>query len=55
VGTTRRLLAPLAPYRGRLAVAVACMALFAAASGLAHGLISPFLQLLFAPPGTAIL
>lgn len=55
MGTTRRLLAQLAPYRARLGVAVACMALFAASSGLALGLFSPFLQILFAPPGTAIL
>jgi subfamily B ATP-binding cassette protein MsbA len=55
VATTRRLLAFLAPYRGRLAGAIACMALFAASSGLALGLFSPFLQILFAPPEAAIL
>ena len=33
MGTTRRLLSFLAPYRGRLLGAIACMALFAASSG----------------------
>ncbi len=55
MSTTRRLLSHLAPYRGRLALALLCMALFAATSGLALGLFSPFLQILFAPPDTAIL
>jgi subfamily B ATP-binding cassette protein MsbA len=53
VGTLGRLLSYLAPYRARLAAAVLCMALFAASSGLALGLFSPFLQILFAPPGSA--
>ncbi|MEO6463628.1 MAG: ABC transporter transmembrane domain-containing protein, partial [Candidatus Eisenbacteria bacterium] len=55
MSTTRRLLSFLAPYRGRLTLALLCMALFAASSGLALGLFSPFLQILFAPPDTAIL
>ena len=50
--TTRRLLSYLTPYRGRLALALLCMVLFAAASGLALGLFSPFLQILFARPDT---
>ena len=50
MSTTRRLLSHLGPYRARLGLAVLCMAGFAAASGLALGLFSPFLQILFAPP-----
>ena len=44
-----RLLRYLRPYGGRLTVAVLCMALYAAFSGLTIGLFSPFLQILFAP------
>jgi subfamily B ATP-binding cassette protein MsbA len=55
VRTSRRLLSYLGPYRGRLALALLCMAGFAASSGLVLGLFSPFLQILFAPPATAIL
>lgn len=42
-----RLLATLRPYFGRLAVALFCMALYAATSGLSLGMISPFMQVLF--------
>jgi len=44
-----RLLSWLKPYGPRLAVAIACMVLYAAASGLTIGLFSPFAQILFAP------
>ena len=47
------LIAHLRPYTPTLLAATACMALFAAASGLTIGLFSPFLQILFAPPGAA--
>jgi len=49
-----RLLRYLKPYSGRLSVAIACMALYAAASGLTIGLFSPFLQILFAPPAANV-
>jgi hypothetical protein len=48
-GTLPRLLSWLRPYGPRLAVAIACMVLYAAASGLTIGLFSPFAQILFAP------
>jgi subfamily B ATP-binding cassette protein MsbA len=54
VRTTRRLLSYLRPYRAKLAGAIACMALFALASGLSIGLFSPFLQILFAKPDAAV-
>ncbi len=54
MGSTRRLLTYLLPYRNTLAAAVACMAVFAGASGLSIGLFSPFLQILFAKPGAVM-
>ena len=53
--TLPRLLSYLRPYTGRLASAITCMALYAAASGVTIGLFSPFVQILFAPSSTAIL
>ena len=52
--TTQRLLSHLRPYAPRLGAALLCMALFAASSGLALGLFSPFLQILFAPPDAQV-
>ncbi len=49
-----RLLGYLRPYAPRLSVAILCMALYAAASGLTIGLFSPFLQILFAPAATNV-
>jgi hypothetical protein len=54
VSTTQRLLSHLKPYAPRLGAALLCMALFAASSGLALGLFSPFLQILFAPPDAQV-
>ena len=52
--TLPRLLSYLGPYRARLVVAIACMALYAAASGLTLGLFSPFIQILFAPADAVV-
>ncbi len=54
MSTTQRLLSYLRPYAPRLGAALLCMALFAASSGLALGLFSPFLQILFAPADTQV-
>jgi ATP-binding cassette, subfamily B, bacterial MsbA len=43
-----RLLGYLRPYTGRLMAAIFCMVLYAAMSGLSLGMISPFMQVLFA-------
>jgi len=45
-----RLLRYVRPYRGRLAVAFACMAVYALTSMFSISAVSPFLQLLFARP-----
>ncbi|MBI1799404.1 MAG: ABC transporter ATP-binding protein [Candidatus Eisenbacteria bacterium] len=45
-----RLLRYVRPHRGRLAVALACMAVYAATSMFSISAVSPFLQLLFARP-----
>src|SRR5207247_7101283 len=42
-----RLLGYLSPYRLRLCSALACMVLYAAASAVSLGLISPFMRVLF--------
>jgi subfamily B ATP-binding cassette protein MsbA len=42
-----RLLRYLRPYRARLALALGCMVLYAAMSGLSLGLIAPFMSVLF--------
>ena len=42
-----RLLSYLKPYRGRLAVALACMVLYAAMAALSLGLVAPFMRVLF--------
>ncbi|MEP7028813.1 MAG: hypothetical protein ABI960_09490, partial [Candidatus Eisenbacteria bacterium] len=52
--TLPRLLGYLRPYSSRLAGAIICMALYAAASGLTLGLLSPFIQLLSAPAKTNV-
>jgi subfamily B ATP-binding cassette protein MsbA len=44
-----RLLRYLRPYRARLAVALACMAIFAATSFVSLGMISPLMSVLFRP------
>jgi subfamily B ATP-binding cassette protein MsbA len=49
-----RLLGYLRPYLGRLLAAVFCMVLYAAMSGLSLGMISPFMQVLFAPERAAV-
>jgi len=43
-----RLLGYLRPYLGRLSAAILCMVLYAAMSGASLGMISPFMQVLFA-------
>jgi subfamily B ATP-binding cassette protein MsbA len=48
-----RLLGYLAPYRGRLAAAVACMVLYALTTTVSLGTISPFMQVLFERTGHA--
>ena len=45
--TYLRLLAYLRPYRGRLAIALACMVVYAAMSAVSLGMISPFMRILF--------
>jgi len=52
--TFPRLLAYLKPYTPRLAVAIACMVMYAAAAGLTLGLFAPFMQILFAPQTATI-
>jgi subfamily B ATP-binding cassette protein MsbA len=52
--TLPRLLSYLKPYGPRLALAIACMAFYAVASGLTLGLFSPFVQILFAPPNAVV-
>lgn len=47
-----RLLGLLRPYRGRLALSLACMVVYSAASTISLTLISPFLRLLFATAGS---
>jgi subfamily B ATP-binding cassette protein MsbA len=54
VGTTRRLVGFLAPYKAKLTGAILCMAVFAGAAGLSIGLFSPFLQILFADPASTM-
>ena len=49
----RRLLGYLRPYRGRLAVAVACMVIYAASTTLSLGMVSPFMQVLFDRTGSS--
>jgi len=51
VRTYLRLLRYLRPYRGRFAIAVACMVIYALMSALALGMISPFMQVLFERAG----
>ncbi len=53
MSTYFRLLGVLKPYRGRLAVALACMVVYAAMSGATLGLIAPFMRVLFEQPATA--
>ena len=48
-----RLLRYLRPYTGRLAVALACMALFAATNFVSLGMISPLMSVLFRASGGA--
>ena len=45
--TFLRLLGFLAPYRGRVALAFACMLVFGVTSALSIGAVSPFMQVLF--------
>src|SRR5437870_12262415 len=52
--TFPRLLAYLKPYTPRLAVAITCMVLYAAAAGLTLGLFAPFMQILFAPQAATV-
>jgi ATP-binding cassette, subfamily B, bacterial MsbA len=47
VSTFLRLLRFLAPYRGRLTLAFACMLVFGITSALSIGAVSPFMQVLF--------
>ena len=44
-----RLLRYLAPYRGQLIAAIACMVLYAAMSGASLGVVGPFMRVLFEP------
>jgi len=53
VKTYLRLLGYLAPYRGRLAVAVACMVIYAITTAISIGSVSPFMQVLFERTGEA--
>lgn len=48
-----RLLGYLRPYLGRLSAAILCMVLYAAMSGVSLGMISPFMQVLFAERASA--
>jgi len=48
-----RLLRYLAPYRGRLAIAIACMVIYALTTAISIGSVSPFMQVLFERTGEA--
>jgi subfamily B ATP-binding cassette protein MsbA len=48
-----RLLHYLAPYRGRLVAAIACMVIYALSTTVSLGMISPFMQVLFERTGRA--
>ena len=48
-----RLLRTLAPYRARLAAAIACMVVYALTTTLSLGMVSPFMQVLFERTGHA--
>jgi subfamily B ATP-binding cassette protein MsbA len=48
-----RLLGYLRPYRGALAVAIACMVLYALTTTVSLSMVSPFMQVLFERPGAS--
>ena len=53
MSTYLRLLKWLAPYRGRLAIAIACMVIYALTTAISIGSVSPFMQVLFERTGDA--
>ncbi len=54
MSTSTRLFGFLRPYAPKIALALVCMAGFAAAAGLTLGLFSPFVQILFAPRDASV-
>ncbi|MEO5617076.1 MAG: ABC transporter transmembrane domain-containing protein, partial [Candidatus Eisenbacteria bacterium] len=52
--TYLRLLKYVAPYRARLALALACMVVYAVMSAASLGMISPFMRILFEREGNAV-